>query len=292
MKVVISVPTYNTAPELLERAVTSLLKQTHEDIVVVVVNDGGEEPKLTASDSRLHLVSLPENRGRFFCDAVVTAALPTGPEVLWKPHDADDWAEPACVETLVAAARDGVAFAPYWHHRQDGTAKLVRPDARALKRPKPAYDFPVWHRLLATARDLGAPVPDLRWAPWRTGAHWCSGIYSVERVMRAGGIRPDFRVGYDSLFVRMVALTGAVGIAVDGVYHYDRTANEGSLTRSAMTGRASGPRMLATSKKIEINRQAYGAADPGAVVRSGVSPQTIEEVSVQTERLAQMLASR
>ena len=289
MRAFISIPTYNTAPELLERAVLSVLKQTHQDIVVVVVNDGGKEPKLTSTDSRLQLVSLPENRGRFFCDAVVTAALPTGPEVLWKPHDADDWAEPTCVETLVAAARDGAAFAPYWHHRQGGSAKLVRPDARTLKRPKPAYDFPVWHRLLTKASGLGAPVPDLRWVPWRMGAHWCSGIYSVERVMRAGGIRPDFRVGYDALFVRMIALTGEVGIATQGAYHYDRTGNEGSLTQSDATGQASGPRMLATSKKIELNRKAYSAEDPGAVVRVGVPSDLSEQVADEASRLASLL---
>ena len=290
MKVVISVPTYNTAPELLERAVLSLLKQTHQDIVVVVVNDGGEEPKLTSTDSRLHLVSLPENRGRFFCDAVVTAALPVGDAVLWKPHDADDWAEPDGVETLVAAVRDGAAFAPYWHHKQKGSVSLVRPDAKTIRRPKPAYDFPAWHRLVSRARALGVPAPHVRWTPWRSGASWCSGIYSRERILRAGGIRPDFRVGYDSLFVRMVCLTGDVGIAGEGAYHYDRTANPSSLTQSSATKRESTARKLAHGRMIAINREAYPAADPGSVIRGGVDPESAERVALQAARLAPILA--
>jgi len=56
----IVIPTYNR-PQLLSRAILSVLDQSCQDFEIVVVNDGGSRPELK-SDSRTRLVEQP-NRG-------------------------------------------------------------------------------------------------------------------------------------------------------------------------------------------------------------------------------------
>jgi cellulose synthase/poly-beta-1,6-N-acetylglucosamine synthase-like glycosyltransferase len=80
----VSIPTYNTPNDLLRRAIRSALQLA--DMRLVVVNDGGRRPKLP-SDSRIVYYEMDVNRGRYFCDGVVVAALQDG---WWSPHDADD----------------------------------------------------------------------------------------------------------------------------------------------------------------------------------------------------------
>jgi glycosyltransferase involved in cell wall biosynthesis len=84
----VSIPTYNVRPKLLRHAIRSALQL--DDMRVVVVNDGGHHPDLP-SDRRIVYYPLPENHGRYFCDAVVVAALDGG---WWAPHDADDLSLP------------------------------------------------------------------------------------------------------------------------------------------------------------------------------------------------------
>lgn len=61
-------PVYNTAPEMLDRSVKSLLAQTYQDMEIVLVDDGsGEETcrkleELAAQDTRIRVLH-QENRG-------------------------------------------------------------------------------------------------------------------------------------------------------------------------------------------------------------------------------------
>lgn len=106
MRVSIYIPTHNRL-ELLKRAVESVLRQTHEDIEVIVVNDGSSDGtdqyliEKAASDTRLKFINKPKAEGapkaRNAAIKMATGAFVTG-------LDDDD----AFVETRVAA------FLQYW----------------------------------------------------------------------------------------------------------------------------------------------------------------------------------
>ncbi|AFY56182.1 glycosyl transferase [Rivularia sp. PCC 7116] len=58
----IIIPTYNR-PHFLPRAVSSALQQTMEDIEVIVVDDGSDEPVNLPEHSRLRVIALGKNSG-------------------------------------------------------------------------------------------------------------------------------------------------------------------------------------------------------------------------------------
>jgi glycosyltransferase involved in cell wall biosynthesis len=111
--VLVSMPFYG-APELLERAVRSVLAQTHEDLQLLVVADGEDPPLSGISDSRLEVYRIPENRGAYFAQAV---ALGANPHAWYAPHGADDWSDPDHLETLLSVEGDAVAAGAVWFHR-------------------------------------------------------------------------------------------------------------------------------------------------------------------------------
>lgn len=196
----VSMPTYNTDPKLLKRAVNSVLKQDYPNLRLVVINDGGRKIKLP-KDDRIFSLDLKENRGRYFCDAVTLLSLDDG---WFAVHDSDDWSENGMYSALVDAAQDnGAAFGPYWRHEIG----------------KPPY---VW-------QIKGSPRKR-----FVTRVSWVSGVCSVERMWQAGGINPYFRVGFDTLSTLLVMRTGKFGKVDIPFYHYEKTA--GSLTMSKDTG--------------------------------------------------------
>lgn len=179
----VSMPTYQTPPALLTRAVDGVLTQT-VDLRLVVVNDGGTSPELPA-DPRLTVLDLPANRGRYFADAVVAAATDVG---WFAVHDADDVADPDHYEQLIGAALDGAALGPWW----------VYPSGTVVE-PRP--------QLAGSFRHVG---------------HWAAGVWSVDRMRRVGGIHPGFRVGWDTVHMLLMLDTGPVGIASRPTYHWHR----------------------------------------------------------------------
>lgn len=259
--VVVSMPAYRTPAKLLTRAVRSVLNQTHEDLTLVVVGDGYAVPKLP-DDPRLVVHQLPDNRGRYFADAVVTGTLDD--RDVWVVHDADDWSEPDRFERLLPAMVDGAAVARYWRHNLRGGKTYIQEPARA--------------RLA----DPSEPFVHI--------GHWCSGAYTGERVRRAGGIHPGYRVGFDTLFVRMVALTGPVGISDYAAYHWCRR-DSGSLTTSPKTRFGSPYRRDAKADLVKLNAAAWARRhdDPGQVIRDDVPAKLAREVDVEVAVLAAKL---
>lgn len=263
MRLVVSVPTFNTPDELLHRAVTGVLAQTLEDLAVVVVNDGGPPLRGLPSDPRLVVYELPDNRGRYFADAVVTRALTRRPGVFWTPHDADDWSEPERFEKLLPAAVDGAVLAPYWRHQPGRDVDLQHPRYVAVARPTGRFTH------------LG---------------HWCAGAYTIERLARAGWIDPGFRIGFDTLHTLMIALTGPVAIHGEAAWHWHRRA-AGSLTSDPRT-------RLGSSHRDRVRRQLsalYGRAwdrrhtRPGSAIVEHVPRQLADEVGEHAVRLAKEL---
>jgi glycosyltransferase involved in cell wall biosynthesis len=196
----VSMPTYNTDPKLLKRAVSSVLKQDYPNLRLVVINDGGAKIKLP-KDERLFSLDLEENRGRYFCDAVTLLSLDEG---WFAVHDSDDWSEEKMYSTLMGSAKDhGAAFAPYWRHEigKDPYVWKIKDNPRK--------------KLITTIS-------------------WVSGVYSLERMWTAGGINPSFRLGFDTLNTLLVMRTGNFGKVDTPFYHYEKRPD--SLTMAKETG--------------------------------------------------------
>lgn len=260
----VSVPTYRTPPPLLARCLEGLLAQTVPDLRVVVTADGDEPPDLPElSDPRVTLFHQPTNRGRYYADAVVLAACDPGG--WFAVHDADDWAEAEMYEGLIAHALDSTVdavTAPFWRHE---TGK------------RPAV--------------IQQPQPQEPAAGFRHITHWCAGVQTVERARRAGGVHPGYRIGYDTLFSLMVALTGPVGVAPHARWHWQR--RDGSLTRSRATHPGSVERGRVKVTLTRLYAQAWEAytqgGDPGQVIRNSIPAELAAEVETDAVRLRGLL---
>ena len=104
-KVSIVVPVYNTE-KYLERCLDSLVKQTLEDIEIIIVDDGSKEAcasfcdALAKTDDRIRVIH-KENGGLGYARNTGMAAA-TGEYIGFV--DSDDYIDPAMYETLYAAA--------------------------------------------------------------------------------------------------------------------------------------------------------------------------------------------
>lgn len=199
--ITVALPTWNTPPEMLAAAVESILAQTERRFVVAVVNDGGHELELNVSDSRVRVVTLPENRGVYYCESLVLAACQTE---WWTVHAADDWSEPDRFETLLEAAGDAeaVTSSTIYHHA-DGTDTLDLVKAR-----------PVGHGQLRTIS--------------RHPAH----LYRAE-ALRGVGISSDLRGSVDTAVVSLFWHRHQVNVVDRPLYHVRKWP--GSLTAHPAT---------------------------------------------------------
>jgi glycosyltransferase involved in cell wall biosynthesis len=119
MTILVAIP-YFGCPELVERAVRSILAQSYRDLHLVVIGDGDTPPLAGILDSRLEVYVLPENRGPYFAQQV---ALLASPHALYAPHAADDWSDPDHLERLLAVAGEAVITGAVWWHQGD-TVKI------------------------------------------------------------------------------------------------------------------------------------------------------------------------
>lgn len=119
MTVLVCIPTYGVGRELLEKAVRSVLAQTHRDLVCVVVGDGEEPPLPGIADSRLVVHSYPTNRGAYFAQDV---AIWANPHEWYAPIASDDWVDPDHLERLLSHGDSIACGALYYHndHYPDG----------------------------------------------------------------------------------------------------------------------------------------------------------------------------
>ncbi len=259
---VVSIPTWRTPPRLLARSVASALASDAEPLVVLVEDGEDTDPRFEPpTHDRLIRHRLAENRGRYFADAVVVGAL--APEQWWTPLDADDWVEPWHHSALLAAA-DPVGAAVSGYDRAD-----ARNGRRYQQNP-------------SRARLQGQPAEGFTHL-----AHWCSGVYRADRVARAGGIHPGFRVGFDTLFVLMLHLTGPVAVVEKGGYHWERRRS-GSLTTAPETRFGSPHRIQAKERLVALYRHAWAnrSVDPGRAIRGDVDPFVADDVARESDALA------
>lgn len=121
MTVLVCVPYYGT-PDLVEKAVRSVLAQTHRDLVCVVIGDGDEPPLPGITDSRLIVYNLPENRGAYFAQAL---ALTASPHEWYAPVASDDWVDPGHIESLASHGMD-MACGALWFHLDGRSPRIFR----------------------------------------------------------------------------------------------------------------------------------------------------------------------
>ena len=256
----VSMPTYRTPPDLLARAVLSVLDQTAPDVRLIVTNDGGP-PLALPPHSRLIVDDRETNRGRYWRDATVLAAARLiDPDGWFAVHDADDWSEPDRFARLLDVARPtGAALAHYWRHQIDGRTFVATP----------ALDLPDDGRL----RHVG---------------HWCSGVYSIARMDAAGGIHPGYRIGFDTLHTLMMRRTGPLAVDPTPGYHWCR--RNGGLSTARETRQGSRVRYRAKLLLGNLYRDAFATDDPGAVIRADVKPAWLDAIDVDARRLAERLA--
>lgn len=120
--VLVSVPYHESTSTLVEKAVRSILAQTHRDLVCVVVGDGAEPPLAGVKDSRLVVYTLPQNRGAYFAQMV---ALGASPFEWYAPVASDDWVDPDHIEKLAAHGTD-MACGAVWFHSGSKPVKILR----------------------------------------------------------------------------------------------------------------------------------------------------------------------
>lgn len=258
--VTVSMP-YHRCPGTLRRAVESVLAQTYRDVRVVVVNDGDHPPWRLLhgiTDPRLTCFDLPVNRGRYYADAVTLAACDNP---WWAICDTDDWVEPHWLASMLTRAREtgaGAVFGPQWIHHLGRSVK-VEPVGPLLERPGPVL---------------------------RQLAHH-AGLYRTAVAREAGGPHPGFRVGYDTLFVNLVAMVATVACIDRPAYH--RVARRDSLTRAPATGFGSILRTVSKARLEDLYTAALASGDPGRVVRATIPVDLAASVQADADRLRKEL---
>jgi glycosyltransferase involved in cell wall biosynthesis len=258
MTLTISMAAYRTR-EYIGQAVESILAQSFTDLRLVVVNDGDTPPPLPA-DERLVLLNLPENRGPYYCDAVVLAACDTE---WFTIHASDDWSNPDRFARLMAAAE---GYETVW-----GGSIYIR-------------------RSRATVRgtDFGsASTSDVL----LNRGSIATGIYRTEAIRRTGAPHPEYRMSYDTMMVHLIC-RGTRWTQVDDGNGYQRRWRPDSLTQAPETGMHSDVRNEYRQRRDDLWRRVIAA--PQAAWPALLAPSAAIAASVErdADKLRELLAWR
>jgi glycosyltransferase involved in cell wall biosynthesis len=232
-RVTVSIPYFRCKP-YIRRSVKSILDQTHTNLVAVVVNDGDEDPPWDElahiDDPRLMRFDLPENRGRYFVDAVVLNAT-SDPYFLIQ--DADDWSEVDRISVLLSRLKedgaDGVVSSLYRHRLDNGRTIAQRKESYA------ALNRPLTERLQHRASHAG--------------------LFRSESLRKIGGYYGGFRIGYDTQIISLLLMVGRISYVDRPLYN--RLIRPDSLTRSRATGLRSPARNRVHRQLQEVYGEAY-----------------------------------
>ncbi len=238
---------YWHAGPYVEKAVRSILDQTYRDLRLVVIGDG-EAPSIAITDERLTVLTLEENRGPYFCDAVVLSACQTE---WFSIHAADDWSDKGRLAALMARADgyDAVFGGSLQHHGP-------RVKRRRTRFPQAGDEL----------RHVGSIA---------------TGIYRTESLRRIGAWpHPDFRVAYDTMFVHLV-LRALRWVQVPNEYGYHRLWRDDSLTKAPETGLSSPFRAATVARRDALWRQTI--ANPVELWPQILTPSAGMAAQVQAE---------
>jgi Glycosyl transferase family 2 len=219
----------------IRRAVESLLVQTHQNLSIVVVNDGDTaapwEQLAHIRDNRLIRFDLRTNRGAYFATAVVLNAT-SAPYFLIQ--DADDWSAPQRVARLLEKLESdhadlAVSAIPIYVEGPGGHLKLRYTQPAFSLRPRSS--------------------PELTWrfnhvGLWRTGS-----------LRRIGGYYGGFRMSYDMLLTNVISLTGRVSGVDTPLYCIHQRPD--SLSRHPATALRSPARALVEKQLASMYQEVY-----------------------------------
>ena len=207
-RVVVSIPCFQ-AWDSVAGAVESILEQTHQDLLVVVANDGDDDPgwKVLShiDDPRLVRFDYPVNRGRFFADQTVLMAR-LGRYLLI--HDADERSEPDRVQRLLEELRRGHGVAAVSAHYEYGSAV---PGAPAV---------------------VSAPLTNSRVTPLyldglaERASLAYRALFDIPAVLNVGGCYGGYRLEYDNFLSHLIRMAGGVTGLDRPLYHWERREPE------------------------------------------------------------------
>jgi glycosyltransferase involved in cell wall biosynthesis len=263
--VVVSLPCFGDARHYLREAVQSILAQTHKNLTLVVINDGGPPPWSMLSDftdSRIIRVDLPVNRGRYFADSVVIHATRADYVLI---QDADDRSNPRRLEKLLRAL-----------HETPGAVAAVSDVWRGGE----------YRSSRAITQKIGAQLRH------RAPHH---ALFRVDALRRIGGTYGGVRVGYDTFLMNALRFVGQVAHVPEALYH--RRLRAGSLTSSRKTGMGSAYRNKIQRHLSSIYRQLYSeyrrkrlSTDKlRKILEAQVSPRERLELRKEAARVAAIL---
>jgi glycosyltransferase involved in cell wall biosynthesis len=218
----------------LRRAVNSILKQSHRDLTLVVVNDADPDPPwpllADVSDPRLVRFDLVANHGRYFADAVVVRATDSE---YYMTQDADDWSTPDRLETLLRALRSG--------HADVAVSSIQKFELRgSVVAPLEVQDFGAL---------LGKPLDEQ--FTYRV-PHYA--LFRVEALRAIGGYYGGHRMEYDRLLMNLLLMTARLVYVNRPLY--GRMLRPGSLFTSPDTGERSPERQRIRAELTSTYRQA------------------------------------
>ncbi|GAB4373096.1 MAG: hypothetical protein Kow0042_16810 [Calditrichia bacterium] len=246
--VTVSIPFFRCHP-FIRQAVESILNQSHEELTLVVVNDGDPRPPWKQlsdiDDPRLIRFDLANNQGKFFADSLVLEATPAP---FFLIQDADDWSEPQRIqillETLKAEDADAV-FSAYHLHA-----------------PTTERSFP-WRTV--SLHRLNEPPGQENF--YRVNYH---GLYRGQTLKELGGFYAGFRMSYDIFLVGLLRLTGKISYVNLPLYNY--RVRPDSLSHDHATGLGSETRQKTKTKLDRLYQQVFRFY---SLYHSGVIPQKV-----------------
>jgi hypothetical protein len=264
--VLVAIPYWRCGP-WIERAVRSVLAQTHRDLVCVVVGDGEEPPLPAIHDDRLVVYSYPTNRGAYFAQDV---AIWASPFEWYAIVAADDWVDPDHIEKLLAIGSDAACGA-LWAHGDGET--YCGPD----NRDHAACRGVLVHKAFEV------------------------GIYRIERYREIGAHNPGERIGQDSLTLKVMRIVAPVGASETPTYN--RRFREGSLCTAPETRNGSPARtdmrhrngwIVAQCERIARHTpdRAQRAAEIRAYRQTLIPPALQAELDQRVDGLREMLSCR
>lgn len=221
--ITVSIPVYKSKG-LLRIAVKYILRQTYPKFELLVVSDADPDNSINEirdlNDSRLKIIELEENIGRYAIDHLVVNDLSNAD--YWVPVDSDDWCSENYLTTLV--------------HRL-----LKKPDSDVIFAAQ--YVQINYSKRVQRIKEWNG-TDELIWH-----AHM-SALWRREFLIEYNLTNPNFRIAWDSIITSVPWLVGNVDYTQSAMYY--RVKRSDSLTSAKETCFGSDCRNRAKAYLIEL----------------------------------------